>query len=158
MLNRRSLGINIFGIAIIVGGSLWFLLPYARFPYYQSVFNYLPGSVILARYALSLSRRCLEIVLGLGLLRRKNIFRKISLGFFTIMLLATCWVHPYRLVAMKVESNRKIASILSQDPDKRITVQGFINIVYAVIVIPHMGFAAIFLYYFTRPKVREQFH
>ena len=84
MEKKRSKGVTIFGILIIVG-SLYQVLG-LRFSDYRFLFQPLPEGVIMLRFSISAILLILGIITGIGLLGLKNIFRKIALflGFYAI--------------------------------------------------------------------------
>jgi hypothetical protein len=153
MKNRISKGIVIFSILILLR-SIWDLNIYISFSHYRSLFYFLPEKVLLIRYVFSVALRIALFVSGAGILFRRDIFRKILLfiSFFTIATIY--WKHPvacFRNIVMSLIAQGAFPADLIPMSDTIIWALVAVN--YAI----DIGFSLCLIYYFTRPKVREQF-
>ena len=127
----RLKGITIFAWVIIVGSAfdLLFNLPTSRINPVISVYFYL----LMAPFSL---------VTGIGLLRLKNWARIAILVISPLVMAENIFTTPY-VVAKMAAPDPRIARILE------ITTWTLVGLV--------LIFNAAILYYFTRPKVKEQF-
>ena len=149
---KISKGIIIFSILIIIYSIHG--LPIVNFKTYYSKFYPSPERVILVRYILSIALRVVLIISSLGILLRKEIFRKIIL-FLSLFTIATIyWKHPVvcfeRVLLWKVSQG-----ILPVDVLTRIDMLSRISAMICAIM--DIGFALCLIYYFTRPQVKKQF-
>ncbi len=149
---KISKGIIISAILIILYSLHG--LPTVGFDIYYSKFYPLPEKVILARYIYSIALRIALITCSLGILLRKDIFRKVLLliSFFTIA--TVYWKHPVdcfkRVLLWKIEQGILPAEALS-------TIDMASRISALLCSVVDIVFALCLIYYFTRPKVKKQF-
>jgi SAM-dependent methyltransferase len=132
------------------------------FEHYSYLFSPLPSRIIFLRFGLSWALRLTGLLSGIGILFRKDGFRKLALGLFVFTLFTVPWKHP-------VFGFRHHAAYL----DQLLKDQGAYPLKMAGVVIPSFSslapvsaraaqaaevlFALAFLYYFTRPKVKAWF-
>ena len=91
--NIRPIIITLLGLTLIFLG-LKFLIKETNFSYYSSLFSHLPDKIIVIRFCFSILLRIFLIITGIGIILRKDFFRKafIIYGFFTM--LTIYWKHP----------------------------------------------------------------
>jgi hypothetical protein len=89
-------GIVVFGAMLIIGSlyetSALFLPRF--FTWYKSLFPGLPASLLFVRLLLSVVRRGMGAVLGVGLLFRKRILQKMAVWWSFFILATLYWRHP----------------------------------------------------------------
>lgn len=145
-------GIIIFSVLIIFYALLGF--PLSDFKAYYPKFYPSAQYLIFGRYVLSIAIRIILIVTGLGILFRKEIFRDLilALSFFTIA--TVYWKHPLvvfqRIFSLKVAQGALPSVIIP-----KINMLSWACVILNSLV--DIGFSLCLIYYFTRPKVREQF-
>jgi len=155
-LKKKKLwGINIFGILLIF--SSLFQMTGLGFARYKYLFDYMSAEIVLFRYFISWMLRILGIASAIGILRRKDIFRKIALGIFIFTILTVYWKHPH----IGFERHTQYLDQMAIETGiSELRTRSFSSLTsYAVIGARFLDalFAACFIYYFTRPKVKAQF-
>jgi len=149
---KISKGLIIFSILIILY-ALHGMPPFSFSSYYIK-FRPEPEKIIFIRYIFSLAVRAALLVSGAGILWRKDIFRKVILGvsFFTIATIY--WKHP--VICFKRVLMWKVAQgILPAEVIPRIDMLARVSALICSSV--DIVFALCLIYYFTRPKVKQQF-
>jgi len=149
---KISKGIIIFSILIIIYSLHG--LPTVNFNTYYIKFYPSSEKAILARYIFSIALRVVLIISGIGILFRRDIFRKIILGvsFFTIA--TVYWKHP--VICFKRVLMWKISQgVLPVDVLPKIDMLSWFSAVICSIM--DIGFTLCLIYYFTRLKVKKQF-
>jgi len=157
MEKKISKGVVSFGILHIVYYS-FFMLQYnledARY-----LLQPLPEGIILSDFFITKAILVLGVISGIGILRLKNVFRKTALfvGFYTII--------SYLSIVSFIESNnvlgfleKKAAYLISTAP--HISESAASTILWTSVIIGdaiHLIFTFGLIYFFTRPKVKEQF-
>ena len=161
MDSKRPLGVSIFGILLVITSLLQLrtVMVYGQFGYYKQLFAPMSEQVLLVRYIVSMGLRILGLVAGIGVLSRREVFRKIILfnAYFTIFTIY--WKHPFFAV-------KKHAQVVADIVSKRMDVcevvfpQSVHMIALAAFVFLNgidLAFSACLIYYFTRPAVRVWF-
>jgi hypothetical protein len=149
---KISKGIIIFSILIIIYSLHG--LPTVNFNTYYTKFYPSSEKAILARYIFSIALRIVLVISGVGILFRRDIFRKIILGisFFTVV--TVYWKHPVicfkRVLIWKINQG-----VLPIDVLPKIDMLSRVSAIICSSV--DIGFALCLVYYFTRPKVKQQF-
>ncbi|MDD2679651.1 MAG: hypothetical protein PHO03_02450 [Candidatus Omnitrophica bacterium] len=145
-------GIIVFSILIILYSLHG--LPTVDFNTYYAKFYPSPEKIILARYIFSIALRIVLLVSGIGILLRRDIFRKIILliSFFTIA--TVYWKHPVS-VFKKVLIWKVAQGILPVDVIPKIDMLAWSSAIICYVI--DIGFALCLLCYFTRPKIKKQF-
>lgn len=153
MQKKMSKGIIIFSILICLL-SLWDFKTNISFSRYYHLLQPLSEKLILLRYVFSLSLRIVLFISGIGVLFLKDIFRKIILfiSFFTIATIY--WKHPMICFRNVVDS---LSAQGAFTPDVPLTPNALIWILFAINYAIDIGFSLCLIYYFTRPRVKEQF-
>lgn len=152
-------GIILFGVFLIITSFLQ-IQKFSSFNNYRSIFAHLPDNWINVRYIISISLRILGFVIGCGLLFRKEFARKLAIYLAIFTICTIYWKHPYEVVA---NSCRIIYYTMYNQsgatqfvlPAEVKTVTWLALIVFYLIDIV---FFSVLIYYFTRPRIKEQFH
>ena len=114
----------------------------------------LPERLILFRYFFSIALRIFLLVAGIGVLFRKEFFRKcfIFAGFFTII--TVYWKHPVivfkRVLILRIEQGIVPASMMP-----RIDVLAWKSAVICYLI--DIIIVLVLIYLLSRPKIKEQF-
>jgi hypothetical protein len=94
MLNKRPLGLIIFGV-LLVTTSLVLLYWLPGYDLYRQVNHEWPESIIRVRYVGSYIYRLLGLACGIGILCRKEPFRKVFIGLSYYSLATLALRHTY---------------------------------------------------------------
>jgi len=157
MKNRRPKGVIIFGVLIIVSSLIHIHLLVSQYDWYrENMLTCMPEWLVVVRHCFSLFQRILGLTIAVGILRSKNIFRKlgIALGVFTICTLY--WKHPYSAFLRHTNYlDQQFGHLLTAAPGITFSSLALISLIVHYIL--DIAFWGIFIYYFTRPKVKVQF-
>ena len=157
MKNKRPKGVIIFGILIITSSLIHMHKLVLDYDWNrENMLTCMPEWLVVVRYCFSWFQRILGLTIAIGILRLKNIFRKlgIALGVFTICTLY--WKHPYSAFLRHTNYlDQQFGHLLTAAPG--ITFSSLTLISLIVYYILEIVFWGIFIYYFTHPKVKEQF-
>ncbi|MBU4331957.1 hypothetical protein KKD20_02425 [Patescibacteria group bacterium] len=162
MKKKFALGITLFGLYFIVDSLFQLyvkLLTPNYYSWYSTIFQALPGKIILLRYPLSIIFRIFELALAIGILRREEIFRKFAVLFSWFTISIFYWKHPFD--AMSKHTQIVVKNIHPIAGSCQLTSPAYTNMiawvslwcVYAI----DIGISALAIYYFTRPYIKEQF-
>jgi hypothetical protein len=145
-------GITYFGVLLIIGSLMWFYVYPFDYAYYQRIFMPLSEKMILLRYSLSMLFRIVGFICGIGILLRKDIFRRIAL-FVTVLNIFR--VHPKQAIYSSIERNFSMLDFSKVSTVEIVSSSAHIAliIVYCIEII----FSVWFIYYFTRSGVKGQF-
>jgi hypothetical protein len=150
--DKMSKEIIILSIIVILYSLQGF--PAFDFNSYTAKLYPLPARLILARYVFSISLRIFLFITGIGVLFRREIFRKciIFASFFTIV--TVYWKHPViifkRVLIWRIEQGVVPVSMI---PKINMLAWKSALICYIIDII----IALVLIYLFTRPKIKEQF-
>lgn len=153
---KRSIGVMIFGILMILGALIQ--LP-GNLEMLKLLSNPLPEIIVVGRYYLIKLLLILGIAAGVGILCLKNIFRKIAL--FTSAFVIFDYLIELPFFALRNIPNfieQQVKEIIAKSP--MIPASALSSILWTTIVmswIIDFGFSLCVIYFFTRPKVKEQF-
>ena len=157
---KRSLGIKIIGILLILSSLQQMSVLLLGTEWYAQMFEYMPQWLIGVRYIFSWGQRIVGISCGIGLLLYKEIFRKLTIALGIFVVLTLYWKHPFAgfmnaadYAGSKV--TEPLASIVAHNPN--ITLE---HLVLAGVIIMRMLdiiFWACIFFCLTRPKVKTQF-
>ena len=155
MEKKRSIGVTIFGILLILGAL--FQMLGSKLDVYKFMFQPLPERIILIRYFISIILLILGVITGVGILRLKDIFRKIAIfiGFFTLYTyIVEGPLFAFKSMPKFVEL--QLAGLVSagEIPESIIYPVIWGSIIISAII--DFGFAVCLIYFFTRPQVKEQ--
>ncbi len=90
----RITGIDLIGFFLMAGG-IYHLIGISDYGFYQFMFQQLASRAIFYRYIVSVLFRLITIAAGLGLVLRKEAFRKFAIGLAVYMLCTVYWKHPF---------------------------------------------------------------
>ena len=76
--------------------GLFFIISYKK---YSAIFNWLATETIQRRYFFSWLFRIVSLACGIGILFRKELFRRLTMGWSMAAILCTFWKHPYQAFA-----------------------------------------------------------
>ncbi len=151
----------IFGIVLIVSSLIqvadWLTPRY--YNYYKDIFQPLPQELIRLRYLISCVRRLSGLVVGIGVLCNKDIFRKLLIFISWFTLLTLYWKHPFFAVQNHARYVLKQMSGIAGScgfvtlPSERFLTAVSLAGLYAIDIV----FSALVIYYFTRPSIKEWF-
>jgi hypothetical protein len=129
-------------------------LPNLNFAAYAIKFQPISEKLIFGRYLLSLALRTILFTAGIGILFRKDIFRK-SIIFISLFTICTIyWKHP--LLCFKNSLMFDINhGVLSVSLLPKIDMIAWICVVICYMM--DISIAVFLIYLFTRPKIKEQF-
>lgn len=88
--------ITVLGVSFFVfaGTQLYYFICLIKYDGYVKFFHTMPPWLAEMRYFFSLFLRVIICIAGIGLITRKEIYRKITLGIFTFNLIFVHWKHP----------------------------------------------------------------
>jgi len=162
MKKKIAIGIMLFGLYFIADSLIQFYVKMFKpgyYSWYSSIFWPLPEHIIFIRYLLSIIFRIFKLISGIGILLRKEIFRKLTLlmSWFTIIIVY--WKHPFNAVLRHADTVTKTIyqangfNALTFPPPTRLIAGISLGCLYAF----DIGVSVLAIYYFTRPYIREQF-
>jgi len=129
-------------------------MPTLDFNAYYIKFYPSPQKLIFARHLLSIALRVVLIVSGIGIVFRKEIFRKIIIFTSFFIIVTICWKHP--IIAVKNFLIWKIKEgVLPVSLIPKINMVAWIYVV--AYSISDIIVAFFLIYLFTRVKIKEQF-
>ncbi|MBI5873200.1 MAG: hypothetical protein HZB36_03550 [Candidatus Omnitrophica bacterium] len=134
-------------------------IAYSRAGYDDLFLLSLPESAIFLRGFFFAVLRIAGLAAGLGVLTGKEIFRKTALFVAVARVLTFFSEHPYYAVKKHVEAAVAFASLktgifkIAEAP----TVGFITKFSFFVLFAIDVGFAAVLIYYCTRPQVRQWF-
>lgn len=154
-------GVTVFA-AIIIATSLAHMITLLDFEHYRYLFYPMPERLLLFRYFVSWALRIVGLACGAGLLYKSNLLRITALYLFLFTALTVSLKHPYL-------GFERHALYLDQWVMRRaiypVRWGGYgLPSFYSLAKVSAIGarivdivFAAAFIFYFTRPKIREYF-
>ncbi|MFH0984164.1 MAG: hypothetical protein V1882_01360 [Candidatus Omnitrophota bacterium] len=162
-------------VVFFVGGgfiltSFYQLMLAADFKYYSYLFQDYPSGVIHFRHFISCSARFMGIVFGIGLLYRKEFFRKASI-FLAFATMALVYLkHPYAGVVRHLQYSNELmaANGLPFSPESVIryfqawsvswaTESVFAYLLLVFFIVSDICFAICVIFLLTRPSVKSLF-
>lgn len=132
--------------------DLWNISHFER---YRFVFQYLPQDAVLLRYKFSLAFRAAILISAIGILFRKDIFRKLIIGLSFFTIITIYWKHPigcYRHIFRKMTES----GLIQSSPLEAYNVFPWVMMACSYIV--DLSIAAVIIYFFTRPSVKIHFN
>jgi hypothetical protein len=150
--DKPSKEIIILSIIVILYALQSF--PNLDFAAYAIKFNPLPEKLIFGRYLLSIAIRIFLLIAGIGVLFRKDIFRK-SVIFICLFTIGTIyWKHPFICFknSLMFDINH---GLLSVNLIPKIDMIAWICVVICYMI--DISIAIFLIYLFTRPKIKGQF-
>ncbi|MFH0827134.1 MAG: hypothetical protein V1923_04550 [Candidatus Omnitrophota bacterium] len=161
MAKKVPKGIVVFGVLLILG-SLYetaALFSPGFFTYYKSLFPELSAFLLGARLSLSVIRRSCGLLLGWGLLKRKESLRKITILWGYFILATLYWRHP--LPALQRHA-RFVLTTLTQSTGNDVWMQGNMEnaVTIGALILCFLGdivFWAALICYFLGPSAKAWF-
>lgn len=129
-------------------------LPTLDFTWYAVKFYPLSERLILARYVFSITLRIFLFIAGVGILFRKDIFRKIIVLISLFTICTVYWKHPFICFKNSFMFNIR-QSIIPADLLPKIDMIAWFCVITSYIM--DIIVASFFIYLFTRSKIKEQF-
>lgn len=162
MPKKIPFGIKLFGVLLILSSLIQMpgFIDYGR--YRHGWFRQLPEGLILLRFLVSWLIRLAGLACGIGILKRKEFFRKAALGLFFFTIITINLKHPYFVFANIFKDATKSISdnpAISYSVKTR-SIELLTSLMPITAVIMYVGdilFALCIIYYFTRPKVKQYF-
>jgi hypothetical protein len=163
---HTSFIINLFGIGLILT-SLGQMSALLNFEHYKYLFGGWAASTLLPRFVISWSLRIIGFACGVGLIAQKDIFRKMGIALCAATILTVYIKHPHQgfmnhilNLDQQFQTTSGIVSMFS--PSSAISITGLTLSQFAWIcaisaMVLDVVYALIFIFYFTRPKVKAQF-
>lgn len=158
---NRPKGVMVFAVTIIVT-SLGHMITLLDLEHYRYLFYPIPEQLLLLRYFVSWALRIVGLACGIGLLCKSNLSRITALYLFLFTALTVSLKHPYQgfkrhaiyLDQLVVKYGNYPARWGGQGIPSFSSVAKVSAIVIRII---DFLFAAAFIFYFTRPKIRKYF-
>ena len=155
MAKQRLLGLLFFGYFFIFTSLAQLLSFIFNYNNYQLTFGYLPPALIILRYSLSILGRVLHIIVGVGLLKRKEIFRKIAIWGAGGMIATATFRHPFLNIVN--HTHLVLESMGLGKHDASMPSNTLVWIVRGCILFMDIIFYGTLMYYLTRPQVKSCF-
>ena len=161
MKKKFAIGVTLFGVYFIIDAfsELYSkLFSPGYYSWYSLIFQPLPEKVIYLRYILSIIFRMIELAVGLGIILRKDTFRKLAVFMSWFIIAIVYWKHPFSALTKHVKivvdniysgAGYQLSAPLNIESISWVSL-GFI---YAI----DIGIASLAIYYFTRPHIKEEF-
>ena len=153
------IGIDIFGVILIINSLMTMVVLATQSHWYiDDLYAHWPQWAAVVRYTFSWFQRLLGLTAGVGILLRRDLFRKLALVIACFTISTVYWKHPY--VAYYFHT-QKITAIINQ----AYLQAGLPPISANDIVMPALilnclldiGFSLWLIAYFTKPGVVLQF-
>ena len=156
-MSKRSPGVLVLALLFILGALIQ--LTSGKFDDYKIFFQPLPEKIIIVCYFFIKILLVLGIVSGIGMLFMKNIFRKIAvfLSWYTIF---SYLVEGPFFIFRNVPKYINDLSLNISAQTKSVSLSFISGLLWNFIIvgwIVDFSFAILIIYFFTRPKVKEQF-
>lgn len=148
----------ILGVLLIYG-VLYKLNGLKDYAYYKFLFQHLPETMIQIQYCLSISLRCVGLVTGIGLICRREFYRRTAIVLASVNLLTLYWKHPYEVfyhIAVFTEKGFPLPYPII--PKGEVLVHPmFPWISLGIFSLIDVIFSVAIIYFLTRPDVKAQF-
>lgn len=148
-------GVFLFGVFLILG-SIYKLWGFMDYDYYRFMFQPLGERVIYVRYAGSVILRFIGLIVATGVLLLNDVFRKFFIALCVLTLCTLYFKHPFSVFETISRYTEQQFFQKAVTGELTYPLRPWISMIfsYAVDII----FCGSALFYFTRPKVKEQFH
>lgn len=93
---KRPIGVFIFGWLLIISSLIQLTAYLFGYLFYKEILGYLPVWVINIRYGFSIVQRILGLSVGIGLLQRIEICRKIAIAIAVFSIATLYWKHHHQ--------------------------------------------------------------
>jgi len=154
---RRSKGVTIFGILLILSSIVHMHKLATEEPQYANYYSYLPAWLMVARYYFSWLQRIIGFLVGIGLLAQKEIARKIGIAVGCFTILTIYWKHPYPAVKLHTQYLDKQFGYILAQTGTGVTFSSVTLLAVISLCICDIIFWGTFIYFLTRPAVKSQF-
>ena len=151
------IGVKIFSIFLVFTSFLHMQTLFLEVDRVFEIYGHWPKWLFVCRYSFSWFQRILGFTAAIGILFKKDIFRKILiwLGVFTVVMAPI--KHPYKgIVRYTAILDRDLAPVLTEIMG--IKHAGFSHLAFpAMLCLWALDFIfwAVFIRYFTRPRIKE---
>ncbi|MCK5081711.1 MAG: hypothetical protein KAR31_02290 [Candidatus Omnitrophica bacterium] len=152
---RQPQGVLLFGVFLILG-SIYKLWGFLNYDYYQFMFQQLSEEIVFMRYFGSVMLRIVGLIVATGVLLLNDISRKILIVLCVGTLFSLYWKHPFFVfenISRYTEQQFFQEAVIGE---LTYPAHPWISLIFNYIV--DIVFCGSALFYFTRPKVRAQFH
>jgi len=151
---KTAVNINIWGILLIVSSVYGMIvLLESGYDHYRYLHQEYSASIIALRYCVSWAVKILGFISGVGILMRKDFFRKTAIAGSLFAILTTHLKHSAKGFAQHTR-------YLDEHFDIPLEGFHFSSLTWSAMMISRtidMIFAAALIYFFTRPGVRKHF-
>jgi hypothetical protein len=133
---------------------------YAQKDWYFGLYGYMPDGLAAARYLFSWFQRVFAIVVAAGLMRFKEIYRKILIGFCLFVMATLYWKHPYAAFLEHTRVlDRKFGHMLSSPsvPNLKITFESLVIPSLVGHYVLDIVFCCAVIYFLIREPVKKLF-
>lgn len=134
------------------------LMPY-YYAWYKELFQPAPEYIVLPRYILSILYRIFELFLGVGILSRKEVFRKLALWMGYVTIAIVYWRHPFEALVKNARPHALHA--YHACGHFGLTLAWLTQLIaWSTLVFCYaldIGVSVLVIYYFTRPRVKAWF-
>ncbi len=151
MKHKQRWLITLFGISLIVG----FLPSCWTYPCYKAMHRHMPEWLIVVRFSISVALRALSIISGIGIILRRDIFRKLALALGAFYLSTVFLRHPYYVVSRVFEENACLAGEYAAAPYN--LVQWVKAIFLVLLFSAEIAYFGALIYFFTRAATKAEF-
>lgn len=159
-LQKRPFGVVLFGLGLIVTSLLQSTALVDRHRYWY-LFSDLPTSAITIRYALSWIARIVGLASGVGILLRRELFRRVTIALAALTIMTVYWKHSYEGFLRHVQDLQQrspaVAHIFQILQQGGVEVSEVTRIAVIVIRLQEIALALLLIWYFTRPRVKDWF-
>ena len=163
---KRSKGVLIFGILLVLGCLYSLLASMGSYSDYEFLFQPLSENVIRIRFFISLAMLVAGIIAGVGILLLNDLLRKVAI--FTAFYTIATYVIETPLFILKnlpkffdikiLEVKQGLVEAGTEIPQNFDSIMHNTMWVSTVIgFLVDFGFAVLLIYFFTRSTVKEQF-
>lgn len=128
--------------------------------WYYGLFTYMPLWLVNARYSFSWFQRIFCIVIGVGLIHFKEIYRKITIWFCVFVMATLYWRHPYSAFLEHTRIlDRKYGYLLKTPPEMNFKITFELLTIPSIIAqcLVDIAFCSMIIYLLTREPVKKLF-
>jgi len=158
LVKKRPIGVIVFSVLLIYS-SLSQLEQFTSLNQYHLVFQPLPENIIRLRFFVSIVIRVIGLISGIGLLFRRDFFRKLAIFSASFTLLTIYWKHPFfvvdkysKIIAFSIARHSMGEQMVLPHTNIYTTTLALI-LLYSIDII----FSGCLIFYLTRRKVKTWF-
>ena len=149
-------GIDIWG-GLLVICSLYQLSGLINYGHYAFLYNAYPPNVILLRYFVSWAVKLLGLLSGIGIIYRKEIFRKTAIVGSLFTILTAGLQHTYAEFHQYTQYMDQHLLNSIAVPVEGFTFSAITGLAVIMARVLDIFFAGSLIYFFTRPEVKKHF-